>query len=135
MCRPESDVRFPEKMVIPTRDLILQYRSRLAGLTLSPAAFEELVRQCLDMYIEWQGDETEFGDLPNLNPIEIPELRGEHRLDVYRQVVQATGEFAAALQQRLIETGLFLDGNMKSNIDYGFDRFIGNDILLFHFPF
>jgi hypothetical protein len=129
------EVKFSKRIVIPTADLIARFRAQLTGVTVTDAAFEELVRQCMDVYLEWQGDESAIAELPNLNRIDIPELGGENGEVVYEKVTAATSEFACELFGRLIDSGLFQDGNTHVNINYAFDQFLGRDIVLFHLAF
>ncbi|SAK59561.1 hypothetical protein AWB81_01862 [Caballeronia arationis] len=134
---PEHDreVNFSKRMVIPVADLITQYRRDLTGLTITPFGFEELVRQCIDIYMGWEGDESQLAELPQIHRIEIPELRGEDYQAVYEKVTRATQTFACELFGRLSQAGVFLNRNTFGNINYAFDRFLGNDIVLFHFPY
>lgn len=134
---PEHDreVKFSSRIVIPVADLVAQYRQDLTGLSITPFGFEELVRQCTDVFMDWAGDESQLAELPQIHRIEIPELRGDDYQAVYEKVTSATQTFACELFGRLTQAGVFLNKDTYVNVNYAFDRFLGNDIVLFHFPY
>jgi hypothetical protein len=124
-----------QHVIVPVADLITGLRAGLAKYTISPAAFEEIVRQCFDVYMDWKGNEDVVLTLPFFNRIEIPELRGPDYEDVYQSVQYHVHVFARALFSRLMEHGLFPQSHMPTNMDFAFLQFVDNDVMLQYFPF
>lgn len=124
-----------QRVIFPARDLINELKEKLDQYQVPPASFEEIVRQCLDVYMEWNGDEEQIALLPRFNRIEVPALFGDAYQDVYQGVSHATHTFAHQVYARLMHYGFF-PKHQRPNINYAFERFVlGGDIVLFQFPF
>ncbi len=117
-------------VIVPVRDLLTELKDKLVTFTISPAGFEEIVRQCFDVYMEWNGDDDQVMALPYFNRIEIPAIRGPQYQSVYETVQYAVHAFARELFQRLLAHGFFPKSHALQNLDFAFERFIDNDVML-----
>jgi hypothetical protein len=124
-----------ENVIIPVSDLITELRSKLADFGISPAGFEEIVRQCFDIYMDWRGDDEHVRLVPFFNRIVIPAMTGEQHQTVYDAVQYHVHVFAKALFSRLMEHGFFPKSHTTMNMDYAFSQFVDNDVMLQHFAF
>lgn len=122
-------------VILPVADLIASLRAGLAKYTILAAGFEEIVRQCFDVYMEWKGNEEEVERLPFFNRIEIPELHGPAYENVYQSVQYHVHVFARGLFGRLMEHGLFPQNHAAMNMDFSFLQFVDNDVMLQYFAF
>lgn len=125
----------PDRVVIPSNDLIDALEKTLTKYGVKKAGFEEVVRQCLDVYMDWSGDEEQIALLPYFNRIDIPALAGDDYQEVYQAVQHAVHTFAREIFVRLMRYGFFPKCQTRPNMDYAFERFLGQDIVLFHFNF
>jgi hypothetical protein len=125
-----------ERVILPAKDLINELREKLAPYQVPGASFEEIVRQCLDVYMEWNGEEEQIAMLPYFNRIEVPALFGDQYQNVYESVSHAVQNFAQQVYLRLMRYGFFPKTNIRPNMDFTFERFVlGGDIVLSYFPF
>jgi hypothetical protein len=123
----------PQKVVLPASDLVKTLREQLTIFGVPPASFAEVVTQCLDVYMDWNGDEDQIALLPYFNRIVIPAMTGEQYQDVYDSTQYLVQTFAKQIFARLMHFGFFPKTHTQPNMDYGFERFAGQDIVLFHF--
>jgi hypothetical protein len=121
-------------IIIPVGDLVSDLRSKLATFDIKPAGFEEIVRQCFDIYMDWSGDEEHVRLVPFFNRIEIPAMTGDQYQRVYDAVQYHVHVFAKALFSRLMEHGFFPKSH-SGNMDYAFAQFVDNDVMLQYFNF
>jgi hypothetical protein len=121
-------------IIVPVSDILTELRSSLASYSISPAAFEEIVRQCFDVYMDWKGEEEHIAMLPFFNRIAIPEMYGDKYQLVYETVQYSVQVFAQSLFSRLMEHGFFPKTH-SGNMDYAFRCFVDNDVMLQHFQF
>jgi hypothetical protein len=121
-------------IIVPVSDILIDLRNKLANFNIEPAGFEEIVRQCFDVYMDWKGDEEHVAMLPFFNRIAIPALYGDQYQHVYDTVQHAVHVFAQALFVRLMEHGFFPKSH-SGNMDYAFRCFVDNDVMLQHFQF
>lgn len=128
MMAPRSNV------IVPVGDLISDLRNKLASFNIAPAGFEEIVRQCFDIYMDWSGDEEHVRLVPFFNRIEIPAMTGERYREVYDTVQYHVHAFAKVLFTRLMEHGFFPKSH-SGNMDYAFAQFVDNDVMLQYFQF
>jgi hypothetical protein len=139
MERGEPDVKFPSRIVLPTGDLIRELRRQLRGVTLSDTGFEEIVRQVLDVFMEGGGDGRRCANplaaLPDIHRLTLPELEEDPAHTIHIRLINATQSFAHQFFERLKTYGLFRAGDPLIDLDYGFDCFLGDDIVLFHCPY
>lgn len=123
-----------KSVIVPVGDLIIALRSSLANFNIQPAGFEEMVRQCFDVFMDWRGDEEQIYTLPFFNRIAIPAMTGDQYQDVYDTVSHYVHEFAKALFSRLMVHGFFPKSH-SGNMEYAFRRFVDNDVMLEYFQF
>ncbi|MBB5409336.1 hypothetical protein HDG34_003277 [Paraburkholderia sp. HC6.4b] len=135
MERRKPDGQYPSRIVLPTADLIRAFRRQLRGVTLSDAGFEEIVRQVLDVFLDWDGDGQKLAALPDIHRLTLPELEEDPAHTIHIRLINATQSFAHQFFERLMTYGLFRAGNPLTDLDYGFDCFLGDDIVLFHCPY
>lgn len=122
-------------VIVPTADLVIRLRDELSRFTIPAASFEEIVRQCFDIYMDWDGDEEQVRLVPFFNRIEIPAMKGDQYQMVYDTVQYHVHVFARALFTRLIEHGFFPKSHGLPNMHHAFVQFVDNDVMLQHFPF
>lgn len=129
----EKDTR---KVILPARDLIKELHEKLEQYQIPPASFEEIVRQCLDVFMNWNGEEDQVALLPHFNRIEVPALFGDQYQDVYESVSHYVQNFAQQVYLRLRHYGFFPKSLQNPNTDFAFERFVlGGDIVMCYFPF
>jgi hypothetical protein len=125
----------PRYIVVPTHDLIGELKQALIKYTISDAGFEEIVRQCLDVYLDWKGNDEEIFSLPYFNRIEIPELRKADHHNVRETIQHAVHTFARSMHSRFTQKGVFPKSHTPTDLSYAFERFVGQDIALFYLEF
>lgn len=125
--------------MLPTADLIRDFRHQLKDINLSKTGLEEIVRQVLDVFMEWEGDgqtrATRLAALPDIHRLTLPELEEDPGHTIHIRLINATQSFAHQFFERLKTYGLFHAGDPLIDLDYGFDCFLGDDIVLFHCPY
>jgi hypothetical protein len=137
----ESGVQYPSRIVLPTADLVKAFRRQLQGVNLSREGFEEIVRQVLDVFMQWEAehDLQNFGHrlaaLPDIHRLTLPELEEDPTHTIHIRLINATQSFAHQFFERLKTRGLFPANAPMAALDYAFDCFLGDDIVLFHCPF
>jgi hypothetical protein len=125
----------PTMIIVPANDLVDTLRSALATYRIEERYMEEVVRQCLDIYLDWKGDDEAIFALPYFNRIVVPAMQGVDYQDVYDSVQHHVQTFARDIFTRLHRLGVFPKSQTPLNIDYAFERFVGRDIALFHFNY
>jgi hypothetical protein len=117
-------------VILPASDLVTELKRKLATHLLTAAGFEEIIRQCFDVYMEWNGDDDQVMSLPYFNRIEIPTMSGAQYQVVYETVQHSIHVFARALFQRLVTHGFFPKSHRLPNLDFAFKQFVDNDVML-----
>lgn len=126
-----------DRVILPAKDLIIELKQQLDQYRVPDASFEEIVRQCLDVYMEWNGEEEQIAMLPYFNRIEVPALFGEQYQQVYDSISHHVHNFAQQVYLRLMRYGFFpKTDTRRPNMDFTFERFVlGGEIVLCYFPF
>jgi hypothetical protein len=126
----------PHKVLLPARNLVTALKQALDKYGVPEASFAEVVTQCLDVYMDWNGEEEQIALLPYFNRIEVPALRTDDFQNVYDSVQHAVHTFAREIYLLLMRHGFFPRTHARPNMNYAFEQFVvGGDIVLFHFNF
>ena len=124
-----ATAKYPKYVIVNTADIISEFINQVHGILL-PVDLQEILTQAVAMLLNGDGNMVEYcSDFPDYTRLISNQfLKDESKTKILEKAVN---ELLVSLYNRLKQDGIFVD----NKLNYFFDKFIGNDIVLHYLPY
>lgn len=124
-----TSLNYPKIVIVDTADIISSFNECCRGLLLD-VDLKEILTQAVAMLLNGDGNMIEtYSDFPDYSRLVSNQfLSDETKVNV---IDKAVNELLVNLYNRLKRDGVIVN----NKLNYFFDKFIGNDIVLHYIPY